>query len=1107
MRMTNLLSKCSRHSSRLACLLAVCGLMYACKDEFILDDEKPAWLKTSIYESLQERGNFKTYLRLLADKDVNPEDLRPLTDVLSRTGSKTVFVANDSSWDAFFAANALLPEENPWHYATCYENLTPAQKKLLIHTSMLNNAIVMENLASSEASESNNNPPVRGEYMRRYTDIEATDSITHICAANKNLSALPFSNNYYWNLDRGDGQQGVEKDYWQRFRPEFGGDGIYMVTDSTLPMMLCFTDEHMSNNSFDNTQINDFKMFMGGRNGRTRKPGDVHIYDALLVQKDGVCENGYINVTEKPLCPLTNMAEVIRTNGKTKIFSHMLDRFSAPFYCERITDRYKTLHPDFNDSIFIKRYFSNNNFSVKGGYVRPNSTTGEIPKFEPAPGGKYQAYKPYTDNAPLKLQQGIAPYLKFDPGWNGYYDEMDVRKDMAAIFVPNDKTMWEFFKTGFGAELISTYYTHKGEGAPTEINPYVAPADGDYDALYKQIDCIPLSDVQAIINNSMQRSFVGSVPSKWGKLVNDAQEPLFDDLALARAKLDTSLVCSNGVIYVINDVCVPADFRSVTGPAYISETNKIIKQAIYGDFMKLNYYAYLKAMQSRFTFLLPSDKALAYYYDPASMKSKTPRALKFISRNNTELPVKLEFYDYYCVYNQSEGTIGTKSDKIMAGTTDNDYTKEEVINRLKDILESHTIVHDGTNPLTHTGEVGQEHWGIDSSTPLDEYYLSKNGNAVKVIRDENDNIIKFKGGFQLENERQGIDPSVAEVGVLDCPIEVDRYMDNGNTYVLKAPLIPTCRSVYSIFTNDADWKEAGTGGITPYSAFYDLCTVENNKDLIVGCGLIDAKLYTDSEKQENMLKKFRIFCDDNGLDLNVQFFNNYRYTIFVPTAEAINNAIADGLPTWDEIRDDFMSHRKPEMEEQDDGTWEIKRDEDGIVYTDSLRTLEDSVRIATKITYLINFIRYHFADNSIFADKTVLAPNEMVTSSYDKKLELFCKIHVDRVASSSGTELRVCDDETWKANGNRMEGVKQPFVTLSEYGGKDVKNILARDISCSDKPFKKQMKGITIESSSAAVIHTIPGYLNHTKLVDGRHDKTWESTLSAKKYLQRYAIR
>ena len=165
MRMRNRLSKWSRKTTKMVALLAACGLLYACKDEYLLDDEKPSWLNSSVYESLQQRGNFNTYLRLLGDKDVNPENVRPLTDVLSRTGSKTVFVANDDAWEAFFKSNAQLPEKDPWHTATSYENLSVSQKKLLIHTSMLNNAIVMENLASSQGSGSNR--PVRGEYMRR----------------------------------------------------------------------------------------------------------------------------------------------------------------------------------------------------------------------------------------------------------------------------------------------------------------------------------------------------------------------------------------------------------------------------------------------------------------------------------------------------------------------------------------------------------------------------------------------------------------------------------------------------------------------------------------------------------------------------------------------------------------------------------------------------------------------------------------------------------------------------------------------------------------------------------------------------------------------------
>ena len=1052
--------------------------MYACKDEFILDDEKPSWLNSSIYERLELEGNYRTYLRLLADKDVNREGERPLTDVLGRTGSKTVFVANDSAWDAFFEANAKLPESNPWHYATSYENLSPAQKKLLIHTSMLNNAIVMENLASSQTNGTT--PPTRGEYMRRYTDVLVTDSITYLAPQD-----LPYSYNYYY-----DGE-GIDKDYWERFREEKGGKVIYLATDSTVPMMLHFTAEHMSRNNFSDNGPDDFAKIMGNH----RNPSDVHIYDALLIDKDAVCENGYVNVTEKPVCPLTNMAEVIRTNGKTNVFCHILDRFSAPFYCAEITRAYKDLHPSFTDSIFTKRYFSNNNYSVKAGYVRAQQG-GEVTKFEPAPFGKYTTYNPYKDNTnPDRI-----PALKFDPGWNGYYDEVDVRKDMAAIFVPSDEQMWHYFTKGAGQRLLKVYYAKEGTA---EAIDWVPPTEGDNDALFRQIDAIPVGTLDKLVNNFMQRSFVNSIPSKWGKLTDDAMEPLFEDVDVARdIDLDTTLLASNGAIYVLNRTCVPADYRSVTTPAFISNVSKIMKSAIYDDYMNLNYYAYLKAMQSRFTFLLPTDAALYYYYDPASMKSRTPRAIEFYFVGGS-FPVKLRFRNYVCPYNKKAGeevgTIGT----MIPGTSQ--YTNSEVTNRLKDILESHTIVHDGTNPMAHaaggsTKLPTQEYYGINPSDPLPEYYLSKNGNAVKVERDENDNIVAVKGGFQLENERQGIVSTTP--GVTACQITEPNETDNGYTFVIDAPLVPTYRSVYSIFTNDADWTTSeGTGGETPYSAFYDLCSADGYENEIVGCGLVDGSL--GKTQKESALKKYKIFIKDNGLDFNVQFFNNYRYTVFVPSNEAVKEAIAAGLPTWEEIYEDYHSHCKPYI---DDATGLPRVDVNGeIEYTDSLLTTEDSVRIAAKITYLTNFVRYHFADNSVFADKTVLEPNEMVTSSYDRDLELFCKIHVDRIANGDGTDLRVCDDVSWKKNGNSMA---ESFTTITtDNEGKDLRNILARDISCSDSPVNKAMKGITINSSSAAVIHSIPGYLNHTEVIGGRHDKTWESTIKAKRYLQRYAIR
>lgn len=1009
--MRNRLSKMCKTSSWMLALLAVGGMTSSCKDEYTLDDEKPSWLNSSIMESLQEQKCYQNYLRLLSDPDVNPTNARPLTEVLSRTGSKTVFVADDAAWEAFYAENAKRPESDPWHTATSYENLSPSQKKLLIHTSMLNNQIVMENLASSEG-----NNVVRGEYMRRYTDVETTDSITFVSGDD-----LPV--NYNPDVDAKT-EKKIELDYWSRFRTEKGGKGIYLVTDSSQSMMLHFTAEHMSKN---NITDEDFRIFMG----EPRNSEDVHIYNALLTEKDGVCENGYVNKTSRVLTPLANMAEVLRTNGQTNIFSHMIDRWSVPFYNNGVTEQYKNVMEsrgiEWTDSIFSKRYFSDNSWG-------------------------HRALNSDPDGEKLTASVGV---LKFDPGWNGYYGESSgPQTDMGAMYVPNDETMWKYFaQNGGGWQLIKTYYLK--EGTDEEI-PYEAPKTQD--DLYRQIDCIPMGILQSLVNNLMMPSFISSVPSKMTTLMDDAQEQLF--YSEDKDHIVGSLLANNGVIYVMDKVYGPADFTSVAAPAFISKTNMIMRWAIYNgntkvipgaDRMGLNYFAYLKAMQSKFVFLLPSDEALNYYYDPVSFKSNKSRALTF-NYKNSSFPVESKIYEY----DVKNGTIADKAYTLEK------VNEDDITNRLKDILESHTIVLDGQDEL---------------DSDVDEYYLSKNGSPIKVVRETDaegkSRIVKVQGGFQMENEMAGIS-NPASHGVDYNVVEDEQMMSNGTTYILDSPAIPASKSVWNVMTNNGQLDNE------EYGAFYDLCSID--EDIIKACGLVDVVgLNNNANKIKSEMKKFQVFVGDDTTaktycpDYNVQFFNNYRYTIFVPTQEAIEAAIANGLPTWDDIKADYESLKQSTL------------DEDGNVLNEEyVLTATDSLRLQTKITYLINFVRYHFADNSVFVDKSNIAPTEFVTASYDNQKGLFCKINIQR----TGGELQVQD-----VNGGKWTAA----------AGKV--NIMARDIT-TNKLVRNasSMNGVHIDGSSFAVMHQIPGTLNHVSLVNGKHD-VWSTPEECKKYMKRFAIK
>ena len=111
-----------------ACALLIgASVMQSCKDDDLILTGQPSWLGNSIYERLQDEGNYKYTLRLIDDLGEK--------DVLSHTGSRTLFVAADSAYEAWF-------KDNKWGVSQ-YEDLTLPQKKLLLRNSMIDNAYLL----------------------------------------------------------------------------------------------------------------------------------------------------------------------------------------------------------------------------------------------------------------------------------------------------------------------------------------------------------------------------------------------------------------------------------------------------------------------------------------------------------------------------------------------------------------------------------------------------------------------------------------------------------------------------------------------------------------------------------------------------------------------------------------------------------------------------------------------------------------------------------------------------------------------------------------------------------------------------------------------------
>ena len=73
-------------------LLTVGGTLTSCS-EYDLDEETPSGWDRSIYSWLKEQGDFTNMVRLIDDLNY--------TDVLARTGSKTLFAADDAAFERF----------------------------------------------------------------------------------------------------------------------------------------------------------------------------------------------------------------------------------------------------------------------------------------------------------------------------------------------------------------------------------------------------------------------------------------------------------------------------------------------------------------------------------------------------------------------------------------------------------------------------------------------------------------------------------------------------------------------------------------------------------------------------------------------------------------------------------------------------------------------------------------------------------------------------------------------------------------------------------------------------------------------------------------------
>lgn len=513
---------------------------------------------------------------------------------------------------------------------------------------------------------------------------------------------------------------------------------------------------------------------------------------------------------------------------------------------------------------------------------------------------------------------------------------------------------------------------------PTDeaLDEYFNRGAGSYlrDA-YGSWDNVPTDILAMFIKNHQKRSFTASLPHAWPTLTDESSYAI----NISEANIERVEVTNNGVVYFINTVLPPIDYQGVYGAVLTDDNMKVMKWAITDDWSNLDdieamrFYMYLRSMENMYNVLLPTDEALQNYREPISWaRGGAAREIWSFSYNQPTNSVSAD------IYTADENGNRGEYKRTINGTSGE--SKRVIRNRLRDILDLHIVIGQNDDGLLSGF--------IDESAS--RYVLTKGGGTIRIAGREAALAVNGAGDIELGSPD-------AQITISDKGTPCRYNSANGRTFFIDHILHDASANVYSQLQAHPEFK-----------AFFDLC---NGNDLVFNI------FQNDKDVQE-------IFSDKKsnssiGIGYLVNSFNNFRYTIFVPTEEALAEAFRTDpkLFTWEEIAADMNETSKKE-----------------------------------KTLYLLKFIRFHFMDNSAFITGQPFGTLDYETGARNA----YDKFH----------KLRISSD----GQGMTVQSVDNPASTAKVITSSGLYNIMARDIIVNN-PVITEANQIT--ASSRAVIHLV----------------------------------
>ncbi|HET9571560.1 MAG TPA: fasciclin domain-containing protein [Bacteroidales bacterium] len=483
---------------------------------------------------------------------------------------------------------------------------------------------------------------------------------------------------------------------------------------------------------------------------------------------------------------------------------------------------------------------------------------------------------------------------------------------------------------------------------------------------YGSWENIPTPLLALFVRNHQKKSFLNSLPHSWPTLTDESS-------AFMNVKADNiskSYIGNNGAVYISSVVYPPIDYQCVYASVLTSNDTKIMNWGIQDATMK--FYLYLRSMENMYNLIVPVDAAFDNYRDPIAwakgISSREIWSFKYVADKN------MVYADVYNV--TTAGQKGTKTRSLTNSTADQAIIR----NRLNDIIDMHIVVGQ---------KVGENMSGyIDDGTAT--FAQTKSGTMLKISGSgENTQVI---GGGDLE---QNVSPAHIVTNP-NSGLKSLYNSDNGKTYFIDQILQDPTKSVYTLLGEHPEYK-----------AFFDL---------LKG----DDRVFTFFQLDKDVVPVFSLkkMSSSSGLGYVVNSFNNFRYTIFVPTEQALNQAFASDakLFTWDEIANETDYNLKKE-----------------------------------KTLYLLKFLKYHFMDNSTYINGKPVTNLKFETAARDDSGKFF-KLEIN----GNGSDLHVkCTNPSNVANVIKTDGLY---------------NQMARDYIVNNGDY---MRATQIISSSRAVIHLI----------------------------------